>query len=197
MPKTTNKKKPQGSKATAQKRPSYKKQTAISIRLPEQDLSNQSKPKFFINYVLNSGEQVKRPCTHKVWKDINAEKLFQKFRYNFEVLYDDATGIVQHLTSSMKREHLPAGFSEEDVVDADSNVSNPTYLEVVVDPENTVKVARAPSDCGKGTEDEVLDSLASDTDVKSGDYLSGKYRVEEIREREGFKTIFVDVNFTQ
>lgn len=194
--KTKRVKKPQNSKAKVTKRAKYKKTTAISIRIPEEVVEDGEQPKFFINYVLVSGQLVKRPCTHKVWKDINNEGLFKKFRYEFDIFEDSQKGIVQHLNSRLKSEHLPAGFNEQDVIDS-AVTSEASNLEITVSPENELSVARAPSSCSKATEDEVIDSMSSDLNIKSGDYILGKYRVDEIREREGYKTIFVDVKFKE
>tara|TARA_B100000579_G_scaffold437938_1_gene470094 strand:+ start:15927 stop:16520 length:594 start_codon:yes stop_codon:yes gene_type:complete len=197
MTEQVKKEKPQSSKkAKVNKRAKYKKVTAISIRLPEEIIEEGESPKFFINYVLSSGQLVKKPCTHKVWKDINNEGLFKKFRYEFDVFEDSQKGIVQHLNARLKSEHLPAGFNEQDVIDS-AVTTESAHLEVGVSPDNELSVNRAPSSCTKATEDEVLESISSDMNVKSGDYLLGKYRVEEIREREGHKTIFVDVKFRE
>ena len=196
MEKTKKTKKPQSSKTKVTKRAKYKKSTAISIRIPDEIVEEGEEPQFFINYVISSGQLVKRPCTHKVWKDINNEGLFKKFRYEFDIFEDSEKGIVQHLNSRLKPEHLPAGFSEQDVVDS-AVTSEASFLEITLSPEDELSVARAPSSCGKATEDEVIDSISNDLAVKSGDYILGKYRVEEIREREGFKTIFVDVKFRE
>jgi hypothetical protein len=203
MPRTTKKTptKRQNSKAkkpakSAAKRAKYKKTTAISIRLPEEIIEDGAKPKFFINYVLHTGELKTRPCTHKVWKDINIEELFKKFRYEFDIFEDAGTGVVQHLNSRLKSEHLPVGFNEADIVDS-TVTHEAAHLEVTVSPDDELSVQRAPSSCTQATEEEVIDSLAADLSVKSGDYILGKYRVDEIREREGHKTIYVDTTFKE
>jgi len=180
------------SKLSADKRPKYKKSHAISIRLPREEVEEGERPKFYVTYVQNSGKSIERACTHKVWKDINTEELFRKFRYEFEIFEDAETGEVQHINAKIKKEHLPAGFNIEDVADSDVT-EEPAFVEVVISPDDTIKVARAPSDCRKSTEDEIVESLSENANVKSGDYLLGNYRIEEIREREGHKTIFVDI----
>lgn len=190
-PGRTSKAKSAKTKLSTDKRPKYKKTHAISLRLPHEEVVEGEKPKFYITYVQNSGKAVVRPCTHKVWKDVNTEELFRKFRYEFEIFEDAQTGEVQHINAKIKKEHLPAGFNEADIADSDVT-EEPRFVEVVISPDDKIKVARAPSDCRKSTEDEIIDSISENADVKSGDYLLGTYRIEEIREREGHKTIFVD-----
>ena len=195
--KKTTTKSPKSQIAKAVKRPKYKKVTAISIRLPESEVEEGETPKFFINYVLNSGKLVTKPCTHKIWKDVTAEELFRKFRYQFEIFEDSDSGEVQHIDAKLKKEHLPSGFSEDDLISVgdDDSVKEPRFVEVVINPDNEVSVKRAPTKCTKATEDEILESISNDTSIKSGDYLKGAYRVDEIREREGYKTLYVDAEF--
>lgn len=101
---------------------------------------------------------------------------------------------MQHLNSRLKPEHLPPGFNESDVLDS-AVTHEAVHLEVTISPGDEIEVNRAPSDCTQATEDEVIDSLSSDINIKPGDYILGRYRIDEIREREGYKTIYIDTKF--
>jgi len=193
MPKT----KKEDKKLTINSRPKLKKNDAISIRLPgeDQDESDESWS-FNMSYVTPSGQLVHRTCTRKIWQEINEESLFKKFRYDFEV-YEDENDVVHHINAKLKREFLPAGFSTEDMENESRSVDEVRFLEITKDASDTLRVMRAPSSCSRPTEDEIVDSLSKDDNVSSGTYILGKYRVEEIREREGVQTYYVDTNFKQ
>ena len=60
-----------------------------------------------------------------------------------------------------------------------------------------LKILRAPAEVSTSTENEILESLKKDAKAKSGDYLAGKFRVAEIRERDGYKTFFIDPTVTK
>ena len=184
-------------KLTVDSRPKLKKNDAISIRLPgeDQDESDDSWS-FNMSYVTPSGQLVHRSCTRKIWQEINEEALFKKFRYDFEV-YEDENEVVHHINAKLKREFLPAGFSAEDIENESRSVDEVRFLEITKDASDTLRVMRAPSSCSRPTEDEIVDSLSKDDNVSSGTYILGKYRVDEIREREGVLTYYIDTNFKQ
>ena len=193
MPKT----KQENKKLNVDSRPKLKKTEAISIRLPGevQDESDESWT-FNMSYVTPSGSLAHRTCTRKIWQEINTEALYKKFRYDFEI-YEDENDVVHHINAKLKREFLPAGFSTDDVENESRNVDEVRFLEITKDASETLRVMRAPSSCTRPTEDEIIDSLSKDDNVSSGTYILGKYRVEEIREREGATTYYVDTNFKQ
>ena len=187
------------SKASVNKRPQLKKRDAISIRLPGEQEDSEGNWTFQMSYVEPSGKLIHRPCTRKIWQEITTEKLFKKFRYNFEI-FEDEDGKVQHINATVKREFLPAGFTEEDYENEYSSsdkVADTKFLEITRDPTDTLRVMRAPSSCTRPTEDEITESLAGDLNVKSGTYLLGKYRIEEICERDNVLTYYIDTEFKQ
>lgn len=186
-------------KAKVDTRPQLKKVDAISIRLPGESKDLNGDWSFQISYVEPSGKLVHKSCTRKIWQEVTTEQLFKKFRYNFEIFLD-AEDVVQHINALVKREFLPAGFSESDFEEnygTLEKVAETKFLEITKDPTDTLRVMRAPSSCSRPTEDEIVESLASDLNVKSGTYLLGKYRVEEIRERDNTITYYIDTTFKQ
>lgn len=186
-------------KAKVDTRPQLKKVDAISIRLPGESKDSNGDWSFRISYVEPSGKLVHKPCTRKIWQEVTTEQLFKKFRYNFEIFLD-AEDVVQHINALVKREFLPAGFSESDFEEnygTLEKVAETKFLEITKDPTDTLRVMRAPSSCSRPTEDEIVESLASDLNVKSGTYLLGKYRIEEIRERDNTITYYIDTTFKQ
>tara|TARA_B100002019_G_scaffold30746_1_gene24723 strand:+ start:2508 stop:3098 length:591 start_codon:yes stop_codon:yes gene_type:complete len=192
-------KKTTDSVATVQKRPQLKKYDAISIRLPGETQDQDGNWSFQMSFVEPSGKLVHKSCTRKIWQEITTEKLFQKFRYNFEVFIDEDDK-VQHINATVKKEFLPAGFTEEDYENeykGSEKVAETKFLEITKDPTDTLRVMRAPSSCSRPTEDEILESLSGDLNVNSGTYLLGKYRIEEIRERDNVITYYIDTEFKQ
>lgn len=184
------------SKATVDARPKLKKHEAISIRLPGEEKIDENTWNFSMGYVDPSGQLHHKSCTRKIWQEINSEELFKKFRYDFEVFIDDGD-VVQHINARLKKEFLPAGFTTDDVENEKSALEEVRFLEVTKDPSDTLRVMRSPSSCTRPTEDEILESLSNNMDVSSGTYILGKYRVEEIRERDGVSTYYIDTNFQQ
>ena len=176
-------------------RPNLKKMEAISIRLPGAQEIGDDKYKFTMGFVAPSGRLIHKECTRKVWREINSEELFRKFRYDFDIFIDEKD-IVHHINARAKQEFLPPGFNIEDVED-DLKSKETRFLEITKDPSNVLRVMRAPSTCSRPTEDEVLDSIKSESSISSGDYIKGRYRVEEIRERDGHITYYVDVDFKE
>ena len=177
-------------------RPKLKKIPAISIRLPGATELDDDKWTFTCGFVEPSGKLLTKECTRKIWQEINSEKLFKKFRYEFDVFVDDKD-VVTHINAKLKKEFLPPGFNTEDLDDTQTELSEVKFLEVTKDPSDTLRVMRAPSNCSRPTEDEIVESLESNSALKSGDYISGRYRVEEIRERDGVTTFYIDTVFKQ
>ena len=178
-----------------QNRPNLKKIEAISIRLPGAEEIGDDEYKFNMGFVIPSGKLVHRECTRKVWREINSEELFRKFRYDFDI-FEDENNVVHHINARAKQEFLPPGFNLEDV-ETDLKSKETRFLEITKDPSNTLRVMRAPTTCSRPTEDEVLDSIKSESNIVSGDYIKGRYRVEEIRERDGHTTYYVDVDYKE
>ena len=176
-------------------RPQLKKHEAISIRLPGAEEVSEDVYKFNMSFVRPSGQLVHKECTRKIWREINSEELFRKFRYNFDV-FTDENDVVHHINAKAKQEFLPPGFNMDDV-ETDLKEKETRYLELTKDPSGTLRVMRAPSSCSRPTEDEVLESIKDQSEISSGDYLKGRYRVEEIRERDGYLTYYVDVDFKE
>jgi len=195
---TENKTEEKNEKAVAKAapRPKLKRLSAISIRLPGAHEYDTDQWEFTCGFVEPSGKFVTKACTRKIWQEINSEKLFKKFRYEFDVFVDEQD-VVTHINAKLKREFLPPGFTVEDLEPSSDDVKEVKFLEVTQDPSLVLRVMRAPSNCSRPTEDEVLASLESNSDLKSGDYISGRYRVEEIRERDGVKTFYIDTDFKQ
>ena len=177
-------------------RPKLKKIPAISIRLPGATELDDNQWSFSCGFVEPSGKLITKECTRKIWQEINSEALFKKFRYEFDVFVDEKD-IVTHINAKLKQEFLPPGFNAEDLDDSHSDLNEVKFLEVTKDPSDILRVMRAPSNCSRPTEDEVVESLESNSDIKSGDYIAGRYRVEEIRERDGVQTFYIDTNFKQ
>lgn len=181
------------------KRPQLKKLDAISIRLPGETETSEGQWYFTMSFVSPAGALMHKECTRKIWQEITTEQLYKKFRYNFEIFIDEDDK-VQHINATVKKEFLPAGFTEEDYeneVNQNSKIAETKFLEVTKDPTDILRVMRAPSSCTRPTEDEILESLSGDFNVKSGTYLLGKYRIEEIRERDNIVTYYIDTEFKQ
>lgn len=186
-------------KADIQKRPQLTKIDAISIRLPGETQDSEGVWSFNMDFVTPAGTLVHKKCTRKIWQEVTTEELFKKFRYNFEIFVDEQD-TVQHINATVKKEFLPAGFTEEDyenISQENTKVAETKFLEITKDPADILRVMRAPSSCTRPTEDEILESLSGDLNVKSGTYLLGKYRIEEIRERDNIITYYIDTEFKQ
>jgi|SaaInlV_165m_DNA_1040744.scaffolds.fasta_scaffold03270_10 hypothetical protein len=176
-------------------RPQLSKAEAQSIRLPNAEEVSKDKYVFSMGYVAPSGELKIKKCTQKVWKEINSEELFKKFRYNFDI-FTDENDVVQHINARAKAEFLPPGF---DITDIKSELEDKEvkHLEIVKDATDTLRVMRSPSSCSRPTEDEILTGVQDLESISSGDYINGKYRVEEIREKSGATTYYIDSTFQE
>jgi hypothetical protein len=173
------------------KRPNFDKLVAQTMKPPhfENSENPEEEASYYLNYVSPTGKWEVIACTKGVYKDVEVEKLYKNYRVQFHLLFDTEKKLVSHINVKTKREFLPAGFTEENIVGHEKEVS---ALEISLSPDNVVKVLRAPTTTSTSTENEVLESIQKNADIKSGDYILGKYRVFEIRERDGFKTFHVD-----
>jgi hypothetical protein len=140
-------------------------------------------------YVSPQGKQCIIRCTENVWRDVQQSQLSRKPRHDFVLLKDRAEEIVTQITMHLKRD-----FGIFDLAtDTEAGASPASkYVEVVIDPEGTVSIKNRPADITHAVEDVILSSLRTDGAIRSGDYIDGSYRVDEVRERDGFRTAYVD-----
>ena len=140
-------------------------------------------------YVSPQGKQCIVKCTENVWRDVQQSQLSRKPRHDFVLLKDRAEEIVTQITMHLKRD-----FGIFDLATDTEAGSSPAskYVEVVIDPEGTVSIRNRPADITNAVEDVILSSLRTNGDITSGDYIDGSYRIDEVRERDGFRTAYVD-----
>jgi len=170
-------------------RPAYKTLEASTLGPPKFQDGESGDTTYQLEYVTVDGKHNKVACTKGVYQDVEKEQLYRNYRVKFELLYDQDAELVSHINLKSKSEFLPMGFKQGDVVGSEVDLEQ---VEISLSPKKELRILRAPSSVSSNTEGEMLESLKKDAGVSSGDYLAGKYRVVEIRERDGFKTFFVD-----
>ena len=174
-------------------RPAFKTLTASTMRPPRFEEGSDGETNYYLEYTTVDGKSHQVPCTKGVYQDTEKEQLYRNYRIQFQLLYNEDDGVVSHINLKSKQEFLPTGFTEENI---EGNNLDTKHVEVSLSPEKELKVLRAPSEVSSASEKEILESLEKDANAASGDYLAGKFRVVEIRERDGYKTFFVDPTVT-
>ena len=174
-------------------RPVFKRLVADTLR-PPQFSEGEGNTEYQLNFVSPEGKANTVQCSKGVYQDVEKEKLYKNYRVQFHLLFDEEQEMITHINLKTKTQFLPAGFTEDDIVGSKTDVQ---HLEIGLSPDKNLNILRAPTTTASSTETEVLESLKiAPEDVKSGDYLQGKYRVVEIRERDGHKTFFIDPSVT-
>ena len=174
------------------KRPEFTKLVGETLRVPSfEDDDYTGQVRYYLHFVTPEGKAEKIECTKGVYQDVEKEQLYKNYRLQYHLLLDQTQELVTHINVKTKREFLPPGFSPSDIVGGEKEAQ---FLEVSLTPESELQVLRSPTTVASTTENEVLTSLGKDSQVSSGDYIEGKYRVSEIRERDGYKTFFIDTH---
>jgi len=174
-------------------RPAFKTLTASTLGPPRFTENEEGETDYYLEYVTSEGKIHQVQCTKGVYQDVEKEQLYRNYRVQFQLLFDEEKSIVSHINLKSKKEFLPAGFTEENIVGNNLDIK---HIEASLSPESELKILRAPAEVSTSTENEILESLKKDAKAKSGDYLAGKFRVAEIRERDGYKTFFIDPTVT-
>lgn len=170
-------------------RPAYKTLQASTMGPPRFTEVGPEEMRYYLEYTTSAGKQHQVPCTKGVYQDMEKEQIYRNYRVQFQLFLDEDKGVVSHINLKTKPEFLPKGFSEENVEGNDVGVK---HVEVSLSPEKELKILRAPSETSSSSEKQILESLKKDVNAVSGDYLAGLFRVVEVRERDGYKTFFVD-----
>jgi hypothetical protein len=166
--------------------PTFERIPAIGMKPPTHEEEDDGSVHYYLNYVTPQGKLARLECTENVWRDANQSKLNRKPRYDFVMYRDRKTSKVGQLSMHMKRD-----FQVFDQIE-DSDESNSRHIELVVDPEEIVSIRNRPADITQEVADVILSSLSRDPHVASGSYIEGAYRVDEVRERDGYRTIYVN-----
>ena len=178
-------------KPTENKIPSFSRIQAVTIQLAYLKQLDDDSLEYYLDYVTPAGKFKTERCSKSVYKDVNSEKLTSNFRVKFTFLKDSEDGLIKHIAIKTKPEFLPQGFTEED---SDMpNYSASENLELSVAPDSEVSVLKFPASASNTACNDVLASIQKDSNIKSGDYILGKYRISEIRERDGYKTVYIDM----
>jgi hypothetical protein len=179
----------QSNKVKVITRPVFETLVAATLRIPYFS-DEDGDTTYHLNYITTGGKAKAVACSKGVYKDVESEQLYKNYRVQFHLLFNEEEQLVTHINLKSKKEFLPAGFTEENIVGHTN--TDVQHVEVSLSPDSELKILRTPTSTASSTENDILKSLQEDTAVSSGDYLQGKYRVVEIRERDGFKTFFVD-----